>query len=81
MKHDETSNSVVATVNKDEPENSGVGTNEDEYTVDISAMEVPRGLNDNQGAYWHHGTITTDNEQYVLGAIESNTKLILRLMP
>ena len=65
----ETSNSGVGTVNEDGPENSGVSTDEGEYTVEATAVEVPRGLDDNLGEYWDNGTITTDNEQYILAAI------------
>ena len=49
--------------------------------MEATAAEVPRGLDDNLGAYWHNGTITTDNEQYVLAAIKSNSKPTLRATP
>ena len=49
--------------------------------MDATTVEVPRGLDDNLGAYWYHGTIITDNKQYVLAAIESNNKPILRATP
>ena len=74
---DETSYSGVRTVNEYEHESLGVGTNEEEYTVNISAMEVPRRLDDNLGAYRHNGTTATNNEQYVLTTVESNGSPVL----